>query len=1129
MKTTLRLQFSKALIIVMLGFFNVGYAQYYPMNGGNYSQDFADIANWSNNFASGVGASNWSAVAINSSGTIPDGKKTTKASATFTTTTSGGIQRGSGTLLFLSTGSAANGEAVAVDLLLDFSGSNAGTLSFDWVAVDNGSGTRPTSLRVYYSLDNVSFTELTDAQILEKTSASSGSITNIQLPAALNNAATARLRFYNHAGSATGGGNRDKISIDNLLVTSTSSSLPAVLTSVTELTDFGSVNVGSVSGNGSFTVSGTNLIADINVAAPSANFQLSLDGTSGWGSSVAIPFGSGTVTNVPVYARFSPQSSGLKSGSITVNSNTATQKTVSVSGTGVFPSPVATSATLVGSNGFTANWSNVSIAASYALDVYSIVTGPPATDLFISEYVEGSSNNKAIEIYNGTGAPVDLSNYSLRKQSNGSGSYVGNLALSGTLNNGETYIIAHSSSTASILAVADITLSNAPMDFNGNDAVGLFKNGTQIDEVGVFNQTSNWGIDVTLRRKSSILSPVTPYSTANWDSYPTDTFDGLGSHAFDSAATVVYAIQNQNVGNVTSYPVSGLAQGTTYHYVVRAISGSDISPNSNSIDVTTTSTITTWNGAAWSNGTPTVSLDAIIAGNYSTGAAAPQGAFTAKSLTVSSGILTVASGTSLTVENAIANNAGANNFIVESGANLIQTNAVANTGSIKVKRNSNPLYRFDYTLWSSPVIGQNLKAFSSATLSNRFYTYNTATGTNGDYEAIFPTQNEGTYSFEAGKGYLIRTPDSHPAYVEGNPGTAINAEFAGVPYNQSVNVALSNANTGFNLVGNPYPSAISIAQLFSSNTDAIDGTIWFWRKRHGASGSGYATSTGMGVTSAQPEAAALNPNGVISAGQGFLVKVKSGATQNTLNFSNALRSATTGGAFFRNSNTNEVERHRIWLNLSNETEIVGQTLLGYMTGATSGVDYGIEGSYFNDSPIAFTSYIENKEFAIQGRSLPFTSDDVVPMSFKTDVAGNYTIAIDRVDGLFAGSQDVLLKDNVTAQIHDLKSGAYSFASAAGVFNNRFEVVYRAALGVKVPAISSKNIVVYKQNGSLVINSGNYIMENIELYDMSGRLIYTKNNVDTSSAIIANLPVANQVLVVKITTAENGTANKKIVY
>lgn len=917
-------------------------------------------------------------------------------------------------------------------------------------------------------------------------------------------------------------------------VTATASTNPAVSTNGTESLSFSNTNVAGFSANSTFDLSGSSLTGapgSIVVTAPNANFQVSNNGTD-WASTAAINYASSTLSNTQVYVRFSPQSAGAKTGNLTFSGGGVTDAPIiALSGTGIFPAPIANDATLISSAGFTANWSTVNTATSYALDVYSTISGPPATDLFISEYVEGSSSNKAIEIYNGTGVPVDLSNYSLRKQSNGSGSYTGNLALSGTLNNGETYIIANSSASSTILDLADLTSGNSPMDFNGNDAVALFKNGIQIDEVGVFNQVASWGTDVTLRRKSSITSPATTYNVANWDSFSTDTFSGLGSHTFDSGATNVYAIQNQNVGNVTSYPVSGLTQGTAYHYVVRAVSGSDISLNSNVINVTTVSTTTTWDGTSWSNGTPTSSLDAIIAGNYSTGTASPQGPFTAKSLTVNSGIFTVASATSVTVENAIVNNADSNNFIVENNANLIQNTAATNTGAIKVKRTSNPLYRFDYTLWSSPVVGQNLKAFSSATLSNRFYTYNTATGANGDYVAVFPTQSEGTYSFEAGKGYLIRTPDSHPAYVEGNLGTAINAEFTGTPYNQNVNVALSAVNTGFNLVGNPYPSAISISQLFTLNSNAIDGTIWFWRKRNGASGSGYATSTGMGVTSAQPEAAALNPNGVIGAGQGFFVKVKSAPTQTTLNFDNTLRSSVTGGSFFRNSNasSDEVERHRIWLNLSNGSEVIGQTLLGYMTGATAGVDYGIEGKYFNDSPIAFTSYLENQEFAIQGRSLPFTTEDVVPMSFKTDVAGNYSITIDHVDGLFAGSQDIFLKDNFTGQIHNIKASGYSFATEAGVFNNRFEIAYRSLLGVDVPTIAANNIVVYKQNGSLVINSGAYIMNKIELYDISGRLVYSRNNVDAATAVISNLAIANQVLVVKITTAENGTANKKIVY
>ena len=74
--------------------------------------------------------------------------------------------------------------------------------------------------------------------------------------------------------------------------------------------------------------------------------------------------------------------------------------------------PNATAATNQTSTGFTANWDAVSSATGYNLDVYTKTTEDNASDLFISEYVEGSSNNKGIEIYNGTGASVDLSSYS---------------------------------------------------------------------------------------------------------------------------------------------------------------------------------------------------------------------------------------------------------------------------------------------------------------------------------------------------------------------------------------------------------------------------------------------------------------------------------------------------------------------------------------------------------------------------------------------------------------------------------------------------------------------------------------------------------------------------------------------
>lgn len=98
-------------------------------------------------------------------------------------------------------------------------------------------------------------------------------------------------------------------------------------------------------------------------------------------------------------------------------------------------------------------------------------------DIIISEYVEGSSNNKAIEIFNGTGAAIDLNRekYTIKIYFNGSNKAGRSISLSGTLANGETMVIAHSSSSAALKAKADMLSSN--LSFNGDDAVVLSKGG----------------------------------------------------------------------------------------------------------------------------------------------------------------------------------------------------------------------------------------------------------------------------------------------------------------------------------------------------------------------------------------------------------------------------------------------------------------------------------------------------------------------------------------------------------------------------------------------------------------------------------------------------------------------------
>ncbi|MCV2483466.1 endonuclease [Flavobacterium sp. SH_e] len=162
-----------------------------------------------------------------------------------------------------------------------------------------------------------------------------------------------------------------------------------------------------------------------------------------------------------------------------------------------------------------------------------------ATDLLFSEYIEGSGNNKALEIANNTGASINLSAYTIKKQTNGAGSWSTGLALSGTLTTGSKFVIVNSSMPSSCFSTsaANISTTATELTFNGNDAVGLFKNGVLIDIIGTFNGgTANFAIDVTLRRKSTVTSPSTTFNlSAQWDSYSQDTCNNLASKMVQTA------------------------------------------------------------------------------------------------------------------------------------------------------------------------------------------------------------------------------------------------------------------------------------------------------------------------------------------------------------------------------------------------------------------------------------------------------------------------------------------------------------------------------------------------------------------------------------------------------------------
>jgi predicted extracellular nuclease len=185
----------------------------------------------------------------------------------------------------------------------------------------------------------------------------------------------------------------------------------------------------------------------------------------------------------------------------------------------------------------------VAIPAVVAVAPTAAIAAP--TDLFISEYVEGSSNNKAIELYNGTGAAVDLAagGYQLQLYFNG-GTTPTSFALTGTVATGDVFVFAHASSAAAILAQADQTTGSGL--FNGDDAVVLAKGGTVVDAIGQVgvDPGTEWGTgltstaDNTLRRLPTISAGDTEPGDAfdpatQWTGLAADTFDGLGSHTIE--------------------------------------------------------------------------------------------------------------------------------------------------------------------------------------------------------------------------------------------------------------------------------------------------------------------------------------------------------------------------------------------------------------------------------------------------------------------------------------------------------------------------------------------------------------------------------------------------------------------
>ena len=282
-------------------------------------------------------------------------------------------------------------------------------------------------------------------------------------------------------------------------------------------------------------------------SSPSPSSGVSADPSSAPESSSALS------SNPPPDPSSAPESSLSSSSGVSVNTSSAPESSSAPSsGVSVNPSSAPGSSSAQSSNPPPASSSSSAIP-----------TVPAYYALYISEYVEGNSNNRYIEIYNPNSDACTLEGWSIKQYVDGSSAPARSLDLTGIILANSVYVIA-----ASGAAALPITIDFMPpgtttaMNFTGNDPVGLFYTGTLIDIVGTPGDASDHIKDMTLVRKPG-SGPNAAFDIDEWTPYDQDTLSYLGDHTHSGTGTVLEDLlpPDANVGSnsifISEYVLGG--------------------------------------------------------------------------------------------------------------------------------------------------------------------------------------------------------------------------------------------------------------------------------------------------------------------------------------------------------------------------------------------------------------------------------------------------------------------------------------------------------------------------------------------------------------------------------------------
>ncbi len=552
---------------------------------------------------------------------------------------------------------------------------------------------------------------------------------------------------------------------------------------------------------------------------------------------------------------------------------------------------------------------------------------------------------------------------------------------------------------------------------------------------------------------------------------------------------------------------------------------------------------TIWTTTGWNNGTPTELSIAVLNTDYA------GGSFVANSLSMGAFNVTLTDGQVMEIVKGVTYSTG--KVIMSSEASLVQRDDSAAAPMIELTKKTRSLARYNYTYMGSPVEENVFSQLAGAYFSNPAdnnrlnnhykWTAGNETLANTQPYTAWTVLNSGNF-VESGEGWISSIASQAPFISDGFTGQ-ISLKFTGTANNGLVTppVVVSGSldvedSSNYNLLSNPYPSAINANKFLDENVN-IDGSLYIWeaKTQPATVGTGYydqsdfITYTKAGAT--VPSGFSGVFNGKIASAQGFMVRALSSGD---VTFNNCMRlsGSADNNSFFRSSTVNtsaEPVVDRFKLNLTSTTGDFNQVLIAYINGLTTSYDRGYDASRNSTNSSQLYTILEatSQKLAIDARP-SFTDEDVVPLGFTTSApvaTTTFQINVVEKEGIFTNeSLNIYIYDKLNNVYHNFDNGTFTFSANQSELNDRFNVVYQTST-LDNDDFNTSDVIVSLNDNNLLLSSKEY-MEDGYVFDITGRLI--KKIEINGLSFSDDFNHAQGVYIVRVNLSNGKTVSNKVI-